>query len=96
MIDVNNNFIVTNAHVLNEATHQLIIENNKGEHFKAESVYVNPDNQPVYYNYILKINPKRVILNPGTENSELEKKLAANNIPFEHACTLVLLASNQY
>ncbi len=44
MIDVNNNFIVTNAHVLNEATHQLIIENNKGEQFKAEPVYVNPDN----------------------------------------------------
>jgi predicted CoA-binding protein len=60
------------------------------------TVYVSPDNQPVYYNYILKINPKRVILNPGTENPELEKKLTANNIPFEHACTLVLLASNQY
>lgn len=60
------------------------------------SLYVNPDNQKGYYNYMLRINPKRVIFNPGTENPELENKLTANNIPFEHACTLVLLASNQY
>jgi len=60
------------------------------------TVYVNPDNQEVYYDYILQINPKRVILNPGTENSKLENLLTANNIPFEHSCTLVLLASNQY
>ena len=60
------------------------------------TVYVNPDNQKVYFDYILRISPNRVILNPGTENPELEKKLTANNIPFEHACTLVLLASNQY
>jgi len=60
------------------------------------TLYVNPDNQEVYYNYILQINPKRVIFNPGTENPELEKMLSDKNIPFEHACTLVLLASNQY
>ncbi len=44
LIDANNNFIVTNAHVLNEAPHQLVIENSKGEQFKAISVYVNTDN----------------------------------------------------
>jgi len=44
MIDVNNNYIITNAHVLNEAPHQLIVENNKGDQFIAESVYVNPEN----------------------------------------------------
>ena len=27
------------------------------------TVYVNPDNQKVYFDYILRINPKRVILN---------------------------------
>lgn len=44
MIDVNNNYIVTNAHVLNEVQNQLIVENNKGEQYIAESVYVNPEN----------------------------------------------------
>ena len=44
LIDAANNFIVTNAHVLNEAKHQLVIENNKGEQFQAISVYVNTEN----------------------------------------------------
>jgi S1-C subfamily serine protease len=42
LIDVNNNFIVTNAHVLREARNQLIVENSKGEQFFAEPVYSNP------------------------------------------------------
>lgn len=60
------------------------------------TLYVHPDNQKVYFDYIIKLNPKRVIFNPGTENPELEKMLSDKNISFEHACTLVLLASNQY
>ena len=41
LIDVNNNYIITNAHVANEGKHQLIIENNKGEQFAANAVYVD-------------------------------------------------------
>ena len=41
LIDVNNNYIVTNAHVIDEAKHKLIVENNKGEQFSATTVYVN-------------------------------------------------------
>jgi len=41
MIDAGNNFIVTNAHVVNEAAHSLIVENNKGEQYSAKAVYVN-------------------------------------------------------
>ncbi len=41
LIDVTNNFIVTNAHVIKEAKHQLIVENNKGDQFLAKAVYVN-------------------------------------------------------
>lgn len=44
LIDASNNFIVTNAHVIKEARHQLIVENIKGDQFKAEAVYVNVDN----------------------------------------------------
>lgn len=44
MIDVNNNYIITNAHVVREAKNQLVIENNKGEQFSATSVYVNFEN----------------------------------------------------
>ncbi|WP_138434580.1 CoA-binding protein [Winogradskyella algicola] len=60
------------------------------------TLYLNPKHQEAYYDYILDLRPKRVIFNPGTENPELYKILRANNIEFEVACTLVLLATNQY
>ncbi len=44
LIDNTNNFIVTNAHVVREAKHHLVVENIKGEQFLAEAVYVNNEN----------------------------------------------------
>ena len=60
------------------------------------TLYVGPQRQPEYYDYIVSLQPKRVIFNPGTENPEFYKLLAVNNIKYEVACTLVLLATNQY
>lgn len=60
------------------------------------TLYLNPKRQEEYYDYILSLNPKRVIFNPGTENPELYKLLRENNIEFEAACTLVMLGTNQY
>jgi len=41
MIDASGNYIVTNAHVVNRATHHLIVENNKGAQYYATAVYVD-------------------------------------------------------
>ncbi|RXR17798.1 CoA-binding protein [Flavobacterium amnicola] len=60
------------------------------------TLYLNPTRQRDYYNYILETKPKRVIFNPGTENPEFYQLLKANGIKVEVACTLVLLATNQY
>jgi len=60
------------------------------------TLYLGPDNQGTYYNYILQTKPKRIIFNPGTENPDLEKLLKLRGIEFTKACTLVLLASGQY
>lgn len=60
------------------------------------TLYLNPKRQVAYYNYIVSLNPKRVIFNPGTENPEFYNILKENNIYFEAACTLVLLSTNQY
>lgn len=60
------------------------------------SLYLNPKNQEKYYDYILGLNPKRVIFNPGTENPELVRRLREKQIHAEAACTLVLLSTNQY
>ncbi|MFO8147807.1 MAG: CoA-binding protein [Bacteroidota bacterium] len=71
----------------------------KKEHFEnvdTVTLYLNPKRQVEYYDYILSLNPQRVIFNPGTENPELFQLLKKNNIGFEVACTLILLGTNQY
>lgn len=45
---------------------------------------------------IIKLRPKRVIFNPGTESKILQDKLIEAKINFEEACTLVLLSSGQF
>ena len=60
------------------------------------TLYINPARQKEYYDYIISLSPKRVIFNPGTENPELYALLEENNIDAEVACTLVLLATDQY
>ena len=60
------------------------------------TLYLNPDNQKPYYDYILSLHPKRVIFNPGTENEELEELVKAQGAKAMEACTLVLLSTGQY
>ncbi|SCY37964.1 CoA-binding protein [Flavobacterium caeni] len=60
------------------------------------TLYLNPQNQKAYYDYILSLKPNRVVFNPGTENPELYQLLRANNIGMEVACTLVMLAVGNY
>jgi predicted CoA-binding protein len=60
------------------------------------TLYIGVKNQPALYDYILKTRPKRIIFNPGTENSELEQMANEQGIETLEACTLVLLATGQY
>ncbi|WP_130734291.1 CoA-binding protein [Flavobacterium sp. J27] len=60
------------------------------------TLYINPKVQREYYDYVISLQPRRVIFNPGTENPEFYTLLEENNIQYEVACTLVLLATNQY
>ena len=60
------------------------------------TLYLNAKMQVEYYDYVISLQPKRVIFNPGTENPEFYKLLKGHDIAFEEACTLVLLSTNQY
>ena len=60
------------------------------------TLYIGPQNQSEYYNYVLELKPRRVIFNPGTENPEFIALLQASGIHTEIAWTLVLLAIGQY
>jgi hypothetical protein len=66
------------------------------EDIHTVTLYLNKSNQIDYYDYILSLNPKRVLFNPGTENADLAALLTKTGIEWEHACTLVLLSTNQY
>ena len=60
------------------------------------SLYVGPARSRGMIQDIIDLAPGRVILNPGTESQELERALEAAGIPYEHACTLVLLRTGQF
>ena len=69
------------------------------EHFHnihTITLYLNPSHQPEYYWKIIKLRPKRVIFNPGTENPEFYEILNKSNIEVLVACSLVLLGTGQY
>ena len=76
----------------------VIIETEK-KHWKdvdTVTLYLNPLNQKEYYDYILSLKPRRIIFNPGAENDELAKLAGGKGILPVEACTLVMLATNQY
>jgi predicted CoA-binding protein len=66
------------------------------EYLDTITLYLNPKRQRDYYDFIISLQPKRVVFNPGTENPELYSLLKEAGIEYEIACTLVLLATNQY
>lgn len=60
------------------------------------TMYVGTQNQSEWYDYLLSLKPKRIIFNPGTENTTFEKMAEAQNVEVVEGCTLVMLRSNQY
>lgn len=60
------------------------------------TLYVSARNQEGVIPEILKLKPRRVIFNPGTENIDFEKELQYQGIASERACTLVMLSSGTY
>lgn len=75
---------------------QISTEKKDFKDIDTVTLYLNPQRQKSYYDYIISLKPKRVIFNPGTENPEFFKILRENSIEVEVACTLVLLGTNQY
>lgn len=66
------------------------------EDLDTVTLYLNSDNQKPYYDYILSLNPRRIIFNPGAENHELAELARAKGIKTMNACTLVMLHTGQY
>lgn len=60
------------------------------------TMYVSAARSTPMTDELLKLKPRRVIFNPGSENPALAKDLAAAGIETEEACTLVLLNTGQF
>ncbi len=66
------------------------------ENIHTITLYVNPERQKEYYEYILALQPKRIVFNPGTENQELFKLAKDAGIQVVFDCTLVMLMNGRY
>jgi len=60
------------------------------------TLYLNPQHQKPYYDYIRSLKPRRIVFNPGTENDELVAIAQQDGIAAIEACTLVMLSTGQY
>lgn len=60
------------------------------------TLYLNPQNQKSWYDYILKLNPERVVFNPGTENEQFEDVLTNAGIEVVEGCTIVMVNSGTF
>lgn len=60
------------------------------------TLYLNPENQKSWYDYILKLNPSRVIFNPGTENEAFRFILIKAGIEVVEDCTLMMVQGGRY
>jgi len=60
------------------------------------TLYVGTRNLPEWYDYILGLQPKRIIFNPGTENNELQRMAQEQGIQTVEGCTLVMLSMGAY
>ena len=82
----------------NTRVDDVIIDKEKKSFDEIDTItlYLNPQHQKEYYDYILSLQPKRIIFNPGAENEELASLAHAKGIKPVEACTLVMLSTNQY
>lgn len=60
------------------------------------TMYIGPQRQTPWYDYILSLKPRRIIFNPGSENPEFARLAEQQGVEVLEACTLVMLRTNQY
>jgi predicted CoA-binding protein len=75
---------------------EINTEKEKFEDIDTVTLYVNPQRQSDYFDYVADLKPRRVIFNPGTENPVFEDFLTEKGIEPIEACTLVMLSTGQY
>ncbi len=60
------------------------------------TLYIGPEKQTEYYDYLLGLHPERIIFNPGTENAEFIHLAEKQGVEVVQNCTLVMLNSDLF
>lgn len=66
------------------------------EEIDTVTLYLGPQNQTEWEDYIVNLRPNRVVFNPGTENPNFASRLEREGIEAIEACTLVMLSVGTY
>ena len=64
--------------------------------YDTVTLYLGAKNQQQYRDQLLKLKPKRIIFNPGAENSVFKKLAIQKDIEAFEACTLVMLSMGTF
>ena len=64
--------------------------------YETVTLYLSAKNQQQYHDQLLKLKPKRIIFNPGAENSVFQKLAIQKDIEAFEACTLVMLSMGTF
>lgn len=60
------------------------------------SLYIAPHRQKDYYDYIISLQPERIIFNPGTHNREFIELAQKNDIEAITDCALIMINKGIY
>lgn len=60
------------------------------------TLYIGPDHQEEWIDYLLGLKPRRIIFNPGTENPEFFRRAQSAGIEVLPSCNLVMLSTGQF
>lgn len=60
------------------------------------TLYIGPNHQEEWIEYLISLKPKRIIFNPGTENPDFFNLAKEAGIEVLPACNLVMLSTSQF
>ena len=66
------------------------------ENVHTIALYIGPQRQEEFHDYILSLHPRRGICKPGTVNEPFMKELEEMGIEVVDGCTLVMLDSGEF
>jgi uncharacterized protein len=57
------------------------------------SIFLRPEKQKEYLKYMLEMNPQKIIINPGSENTNFERRAKRRGIEVIRACTIEMVSA---